>query len=170
MQPVLAIVIAFVTCFGLPILLGANRKSYGQEWYRRLKKPSFSPPDMVFNLVFLVFYILETIGFYYILSINEMSAMLFYALWFVATVVLSALWSRLFFQYQRCDLSIAIFIIEILLLWPLIAFLYSDAIIAWVFLLPRAVWGIYAIAVNIGFYSLNRAYWDGIKTSKSTKP
>lgn len=169
MQPIIAIVIAFLICFGLPILLGASRKSYGQEWYRKLKKPSFSPPDLVFNIVFLLFYILETIGLYYILIIDQMSVMLLYASWFVATVVLSALWSRFFFQYKRCDISIGIFAVEILLLWPLVVLLYNDMIIAWAFFLPRAIWGLYAIVVNIEFYRLNRNFWAEVMTSKATK-
>lgn len=163
MNPILAGIVAFLTSFGLPILVGASRKSYGQEWYRRLKKPVHAASDITTNVVFLIFYLVETFAFYYLLTIDEPAAMVLYSGWFLATAVLSGIWSRLFFQYRRCDWSIAALMIEIPLLWGLIIAMFQYDNPAWFLLLPRAVWCIYAVTVNIGLYRLNIEFWKSVK-------
>lgn len=163
MNPILAGVVAFVASFGLPILVGASRKSYGQEWYRSLKKPSHSMSDLTVNLVFLFIYFAETIALYHFLTIGEVSTMIFFTGWFLLTAVLSGIWSRLFFQYRRCDWALAALIVEIPLLWGLVFASYSAASSAWIFLLPRATWGLYAVTVNIGLYRLNLDFWKSQK-------
>lgn len=163
MNPILAGIIAFFVSFGLPILIGASRKSYGQEWYRRLKKPRYSTSDLTVNLFFLIIYLVETIALYLFLTIDEPSSMIIYTGWFLLTAVLSGVWSRLFFQYRRCDWALYALIVEIPLLWGLVLASYSTANSAWMFLLPRATWGLYAVLLNVGLYRLNLDFWKSQK-------
>jgi tryptophan-rich sensory protein len=163
MNPILAGIIAFIVSFGLPILVGATRKSYGQEWYRTLKKPRHMASDLTVNVVFLLFYILESVALYLILTLPEHAQILIYASWFIATALLSGLWSRLFFQYRRCDWALLALLCEVPLLWGLIFALYSSGHTAWNFLLPRAVWGIYAVTVNLQLCRLNKDFWKSHK-------
>jgi len=163
MNPILAGFIAFLISFGLPIVLGASRKSYGQEWYRRLKKPTHAASDLTFNIVFIVIYISETFAIFHLLTLPTASEMVIFVAWFLITAFLSGMWSRLFFQYKRCDLALAALSFEIVLIWGLIFTLYFHEIAGWFFLLPRAVWGLYAITVNIQLYRLNTNYWKSQK-------
>ena len=163
MNPILAGLVAFLVSFGLPILVGASRKSYGQEWYRVLKKPPHAAGDLAINIVFLVIYLLETFALYHILTMAFTGTMIAFTIWFLATAVLSGIWSRLFFQYRRCDWALYSLIAELVLLWSLIAVLHSNAIVAWYFLLPRALWGFYAVTVNVQLLRLNYNFWNSQK-------
>lgn len=165
MNPILAGVIALIVSFGLPILVGASRKSYGQEWYRRLKKPSHAATDMTVNVVFLIVYVVETIALYHILTITDTAAAVTFSVWFVGTAFLSGIWSRLFFQYRRCDWALLALGFELPILWWLVVSLYQYSNPAWLFLLPRALWGLYAITVNVGLYRLNADFWKSQKMS-----
>lgn len=163
MNPILAGFIAFLISFGLPILLGASRKSYGQEWYRRLKKPTHTVSDLTINVVFIVIYISETFVIYHLLTLPVASEMIIFVVWFLLTAFLSGIWSRLFFQYKRCDQALAALSLEIVLIWGLIFSLYLHEIDGWVFLLPRAVWVLYAVTVNMQLFRLNTDFWKSQK-------
>jgi tryptophan-rich sensory protein len=163
MNPIFAAFVAFTLSFGLPILLGASRKSYGQEWYRSLRKPSHSVSDITFNVVFIIIYISETVALFHILTIPLSSQMFLFAIWFLATAILSGLWSRLFFQYKRCMHALSALGLEIILIWALVYALNIDGNPAWIFLLPRAVWGLYAVTVNLQLYRLNVDFWKSQK-------
>jgi tryptophan-rich sensory protein len=163
MNPVLAGLVAFVVSFGLPIMVGASRKSYGQEWYNRLKKPSHAVSDLTINVVFIVIYISETVAFYHLLTIPITTDMVIFTTWFLITAILSGLWSRLFFQYKSCDKALTAFVIELFLIWGLISALYMNGISGWLFLLPRAIWGLYAVTVNYQLCRLNKDFWKSNK-------
>ncbi len=160
MTPILAGFIAFLISFGLPIVLGASRKSYGQEWYRRLLKPSHAVSDIAFNIVFIIIYISETVALFHILTIPLSSQMVLFAIWFLATAILSGLWSRLFFQYKRCMYALLALALEVILIWALVYALNLEGNPAWIFLLPRSVWGLYAVTVNLQLYRLNADFLE----------
>jgi tryptophan-rich sensory protein len=163
MNSILAGCIAFTVSFGLPILVGASRKSYGQEWYRRLKKPSHSASDVTVNVVFIVIYLSEVFALYQFLKIPALPEMALYTSWFVATAMLSGIWSRLFFQLKRCDIALATLGIEVVMLWALVYTLHANGIAGWMFLLPRALWVPYAFTVNLQLYKLNIDFWKSRK-------
>ncbi len=163
MNPILAGLIAFVISFGLPILVGASRKSYGQEWYNWLKKPSHAVSDLTINVVFIVIYISESVALFHLLTIPVAPEMILFTAWFLLTAFLSGIWSRLFFQYQRCFIALAAFVAELILIWGLITALHLNEISGWVFLLPRAIWGLYAVMINYQLYSLNKDFWKSRK-------
>ncbi len=163
MNPILAGLIAFVVSFGLPILVGASRKSYGQEWYRQLKKPSYAVSDLTINIVFIVIYVSESVALYHLLTIPSLQDMVLFTSWFVLTAFLSGIWSRLFFQHKRCDLALMALGLEVVLIWALIYSLFMHQVYGWLFLLPRALWGLYAITVNQQLYKLNMVFWNSQK-------
>ncbi len=163
MNPILAGLVAFLVSFGLPILVGASRKAYGQEWYRRLKKPSHAVSDMTINVVFIVIYLSESAALFHLLTIPQASEMITYTAWFLVTAFLSGIWSRLFFQHKNCEGALAAFAVELVLLWGLIAAMNLNSISGWLFLMPRAIWGLYAVTINYQFYTLNRDFWKSQK-------
>jgi len=166
MNPIITFLICLLTSFILPTVLGVSYKAYEQGWYKNLKRPSFAFPDIVFIVIFPVFYILEAIGLFYILTNDNKTSTLTFVVLYLLSAVLSGIWSRLFFQYKRCDLSLWAFSFEILVGWIFLFFLYQENHWAWAFFLPRLIWGFYAIFANIEYFRLNREFWENVKAKR----
>jgi tryptophan-rich sensory protein len=147
--------------FGLPNLVGASYKEYTADWYKNLKKPKLAAPDWVFIAVFPIFYLLEAIGLFLIFTTSLENKSLIISL-FLASAFLSGIWSRLFFSLKRCRWSIITFVLEIPIGIFLVYLLFSQDSIAWLFFVPRVIWGFYAIIPNIQFYRLNKNFWNNV--------
>lgn len=125
-------------------------------WYAGLEKPWFTPPNGVFAPVWTALY-----------------AIMAYAAWrawraaagegdrrivlivFAGQLALNALWSQLFFGWQRPDLAM----IDIVLLWAAIAttlvvFGRFDRLAAWL-MVPYFLWVTFAAALNAEIIRLN---------------
>jgi tryptophan-rich sensory protein len=165
MNEIIIFIICLLISFGLPTVLGASYKYYTADWYLKLKKPKFAFPDIVFIVIFPIFYFLEAIGLYLILSNSNQTSLPVYGLLFLSSVVLSAIWSRLFFIQKRCDLSLITFFLEFPFSWIFVYLLFRENHLAYAFFLPRVIWGFYAIFANIQFYRLNKEFWDSVKKS-----
>lgn len=163
MKTVILIVVSLLISFGLPVLLGANYKYYKQDWYKQLRRPRIALPDVVFNVIFPVFYLLETVGIYLILTNSNKNSIYLYGILYLGSAVLSGVWSRLFFIYKRCDLSLYAFFLEFPFTWIFVYLLFQESHYAWAFFFPRLTWGFYAIFVNVQFYRLNMNFWNALK-------
>lgn len=166
MNSILLFIICLLISFILPTILGVSYKAYEQEWYQKLKRPRFAFPDIVFIVIFPLFYLLESIGLYYILTNDNKTSILVFGSLYLLSAILSGIWSRLFFQYKRCDLSLWAFFAELPVGWIFLFLLYQENHIAWFFFLPRVIWGLYAIFANIQYLRLNREFWDTVKMRK----
>jgi tryptophan-rich sensory protein len=157
-------ILIFTACLlvsvALPNILGVSYKYYEQEWYKNLKRPSFAFPDIVFIVIFPIFYILEAIGLYLIVSNANKTSLVVYCLLYLLSVILSGIWSRLFFKQKRCDWSLWSFFAELPVGWIFVYLLTQENHLAWALFLPRVIWGLYAIFANIEYYKLNKAFWD----------
>ena len=166
MNPIITFILCLLTSFILPIIFGVSYKAYEQEWYKNLKRPSFAFPDIVFIIIFPVFYILEAIGLFYIVSNDNKTSLLTFGILYLLSALLSGVWSRLFFKYKRCDLSLLAFFFELPVGWIFLYLLYQESHLAWAFFLPRVIWGVYAIFANVEYYRLNKNFWDNAKLKK----
>jgi benzodiazapine receptor len=123
-------------------------------WYAGLQKPWFTPPNGVFAPAWTALY-----------------AMMAYATWrawraaaadqrivlivFAGQLVLNALWSQLFFGWQRPDLAM----VDIVLLWAalattLVVFGRFDRLAAWL-MAPYFLWVTFAAVLNAEIIRLN---------------
>ena len=127
------------------------------DWYRRLAKPSWRPPDWLFGPVWLVLYISIAVSGWLVwrVSGNEIAslALTVYAL----HLVLNGLWSVVFFRLRRPDWAL----VEIVLLWfsilaTMILFHSVNETAAYI-LLPYLCWVTFAVALNFSIWSLNSA-------------
>ena len=166
MNPIITFILCLLTSFILPTVLGVSYKAYEQEWYKNLKRPSFAFPDIVFIVIFPVFYILEAIGLFYIVLNNNKTPILILGILYLLSAILSGIWSRLFFKYKRCDLSLWAFFLELPAGWIFLFLLYQENHFAWAFFLPRVIWGFYAIFANVEYLRLNKDFWDSAKAKK----
>ncbi len=126
------------------------------EWYERLNKPSWRPPNWLFGPVWMVLYAMIAIsGWLVWLEAGWSGAALGLGLYAVQ-LVLNGLWSGIFFGLRRIGLACA----EMALLWAsilatIVVFYPVDALAA-LLLLPYLVWVTFALALNAAVLRLNR--------------
>ncbi|KAB0680432.1 tryptophan-rich sensory protein [Aureimonas leprariae] len=124
------------------------------EWYERLRKPSWTPPNWAFGAVWSVLYVMIVIAGWLVWR-NEPGGPAVW-LWGIQ-LVLNALWSAIFFGMRRIDLAMA----EVLLLWLAIAaFIVAAAGIsatAAILFVPYLIWVTIAAALNWGVLRMNAA-------------
>jgi benzodiazapine receptor len=122
------------------------------EWYERLAKPRWTPPNWLFGPVWTTLYILIAIAGWLVWRAEPSSA----AMWlWGAQLVLNALWSALFFGARRMDLAFA----EVVLLWlsiaGFIALAAGISTAAALLFVPYLVWVAIAATLNLTVWRMN---------------
>ena len=118
------------------------------EWYRKLNKPSWNPPNSIFAPVWTILYLLMAAAAWLVWQRYGISAALVPLSLFVLQLLLSAAWSWLFFgrhQIRRALIDIAALWIFILV--TLISF-WRLNMLAGILLLPYLAWVSFAMVLN----------------------
>lgn len=128
-----------------------------QGWYPALAKPAFTPPDLVFPIVWNLLYAMMAVAAWLVWRSSGVKHGRGALTLFGLQLLLSLAWSGLFFGLKRPDLALA----EIVILWvmiavTLLAFLRHDRRAA-LLLVPYLAWVSFAIWLNAGVWWLNRA-------------
>lgn len=125
-------------------------------WYAGLAKPSFSPPNALFGPVWTVLYAMMAVAAWrvWIAPADAAERQMALALFWLQ-LVLNALWSPVFFGFQRPGLALAV----IVLLWiaivaTTIRFFRIDALAGWL-LIPYLAWVTFASVLNGAIVRLN---------------
>ena len=127
------------------------------EWYERLQKPAWRPPNRLFAPVWTVLYLMMAFSGWLVWRQAGLAgagpALAVYAL----QLVLNAAWTPLFFGLRRPDLGF----FDVVLLWLSIVatialFLLIDVVAA-VLLVPYLAWVTFAAALNFAVWRLNAA-------------
>ena len=126
------------------------------QWYERVNKPSWNPPNAVFAPVWTVLFILMGVAAWLVwLRRGETGVTLALAL-FVGQLVLNVLWSWLFFHWHRMDLaSYELLLFWVVILATLVAFWQVRPLAGWLFV-PYLVWVTFAGYLNLTLWRLNR--------------
>jgi tryptophan-rich sensory protein len=132
------------------------------EWYRRLAKPRWRPPDWLFGPVWLVLYVSIAVSGWLVWRQAGVAGAGTLALAvYVLQLVLNGLWSTIFFGLRRPDLAF----LEIVVLWlsilaTIVLFHPLDETAAYL-LVPYAGWVAFAAVLNFRVWRLNpeRASW-----------
>ena len=125
------------------------------DFYSRLDRPTWAPPESVFGPVWTVLYVLLGIAAWLVWRERHLPRASM-ALWlFVAQHALNALWTWLFFAWQRGMLAF----VEIVVLWllivaTLIAF-WRIRPLAGLLLVPYLLWVSYAAALTYAVWQRN---------------
>lgn len=124
-------------------------------WYELLQKPSWTPPNWVFPVVWPILYVLMGISAWLLWKKEAISSYQTEFTWFFVQLILNALWSWIFFGMEHIATGLA----EILLLWVAIAFtvllFWRRDRIAGFLLIPYLLWVSYASALNFAIWQLN---------------
>lgn len=122
------------------------------EWYERLRKPSWTPPNWAFPVVWSVLYLMMAVAGWLVWRAEPGSV----AIWFWgAQLMANWLWSALFFGMRRMDLAFA----DVSILWLLIAgFIVTTwpvSSTAALLFVPYLVWVTIASALNLTVWRMN---------------
>ena len=129
------------------------------EWYKRLKKPSWKPPDWAFGPVWTTILVLAAIS----AALAWDSAATPAARSAVLTVlivnsVLNIAWSGIFFKLKRPDWAL----IEVVLLWlsivALIVVLGAQSAAAGLLMVPYLAWVSVATFLNYRIVQMNKPF------------
>ncbi|MEZ0212836.1 MAG: TspO/MBR family protein [Xanthobacteraceae bacterium] len=150
------LVVALGLCLGVGALGSLATTPKIPTWYAGLAKPSFTPPDAAFPLVWTLLYIAMAITLWRLWDRFEPSPTRTRALRaFGVQLALNALWSPVFFGLEAIGWALAV----ILALWVAIA---ATIAATWpldrlgaVLLAPYLVWVSYATALNLAILTMN---------------
>jgi len=143
-------------CLGVSGIGGAITRTSVSDWYQRLSKPSFNPPDWVFTPVWISLFTLMGVSAWLVWRRTGFRRGRVPLAWFGMQLALNLAWSGLFFGIR----SVGWALIEIVALWiaillTVISF-YRVDMAAGLFLVPYLLWSSFAVALNASIWWLNR--------------
>ncbi len=123
------------------------------EWYRNLDKPAWTPPDLLFPVIWAVLYLSMSVAAARVGT--HPGSVVAIALWGLQ-ICINTLWSAVFFGLRRMFAGLVV----IGLLWlavvaTTLAFAVHDGIAA-ALMIPYLAWGTYAFALNLSVWQRNR--------------
>jgi tryptophan-rich sensory protein len=124
------------------------------EWYRSLNRPSWTPPDWAFPVVWSILYVMIAVAGWFVWKAEGLGLAM--AIW-GANLVVNAAWSWIMFGMRQIGLALA----DVALLWLLTAaFIFAatsvDIRASWLFV-PYLVWVTIASALNFEVWRRNPA-------------
>lgn len=134
---------------------GAWASANAGAFYAGLAKPSWAPPAWLFSPVWTTLYALMALAAWLVWRARGFAGARTALVLFVVQLAANALWSWLFFAWQRGGLAFA----EVLLLWCLVAativaFQRVSALAA-AFLYPYLAWTTFASVLTLSVWRLN---------------
>lgn len=124
-------------------------------WYAELNKPSWNPPGWLFGPVWTVLYSMMAVAAWLVWQFGGFRLQGRALKWYLAQLLLNALWSPLFFGLHSPGLALG----EILLLWVAIAitmrkFWRVSKWAGWL-MVPYLGWVSFATVLNFILWRLN---------------
>lgn len=132
-------------------LLSSILTSNSMEVYQELIKPKFSPPGVVFGIVWPILYFMMGISFYLILKEENKEAINI----FILQLLFNFFWPILFFVLDYYLFSSAWLLILIVLIGYTIYKFYKINKLSAILLIPYFLWCIFALYLNFSIYILN---------------
>ena len=124
------------------------------EWYVKLTKPWFTPPNSIFAPVWTVLYIMIAIAGWRTFTRDALGAAMI--VWTIA-LVLNFVWSPIFFGMHRPTTALVVIVTLLMMIFVFIRLSWPhDALPALLFA-PYAVWVVFATVLNAAICRLNRS-------------
>jgi benzodiazapine receptor len=126
------------------------------DWYRSLAKPSFTPPDWTFSIVWILIFLLMGVSAWLVWRRAGFACGAIPLTWFAAQFALNLTWSVLFFGFRLPGWAL----IEIVALYGAVLMtaitFYRVSRPAGLLLAPYLLWLTFAVALNASIWSLNK--------------
>jgi translocator protein len=149
-----------ILCITIPLAVGGLSAFFTvssvKTWFVTLNKPSFNPPNWLFQPVWTALYFMMGIALYLVWTNRKTfeekkTAYLFY--W--AQLIANFLWSILFFYFKRPDFALIDIVLMLLLIAATIFYFRKiNTAAAWL-LVPYLCWVSFATALNFEIWRLN---------------
>lgn len=125
------------------------------EWYAKIRKPSWNPPNWIFGPVWTTLYIMMAVAAWRVWRLDGSGGRRKALALFLAQLALNAAWTPLFFGLRQPGLAFA----EIVLLWFAIGattavFIKLDRVAGWL-MVPYLAWVSFATVLNAALWRLN---------------
>jgi benzodiazapine receptor len=150
----LGLAIWLAACF-LVAVVGASASLQAGTFYAELVRPDWAPPGAVFGPVWTMLYTMMAVAAWVVWQRRENRLARLGLLFFVAQLILNALWSWLFFGWSQGALSF----LDIAALWALIVvtlvLFWRIRPLAGLLLVPYLAWVSFASALNFRIWQLN---------------
>ncbi len=121
--------------------------------YDNLQKPIFSPPSIVFPIVWTILYILMGVS-YGILKSKGLTDSKINSIYYLQLAV-NALWSIFFFVFKWRLFSFLWIVLLAILVAKMIEIFYNKNKLAGLLQIPYLIWILFASYLNLGVYLLN---------------
>lgn len=150
---IIGLIIWIIICF-VPAIIGSQ---FGPgEWYQTLTKPDWNPPNWIFGPVWTLLYLLMGISVWLIWKDYGLKTAAIPIGFFIAQLILNALWSWFFFGLENVGLAF----VDIIALWT---FILITMIMFWklntwsgALLVPYIAWVSFATVLNYNIWQLNK--------------
>ena len=126
------------------------------EWYERLAKPTWRPPNRLFAPVWTFLYFTIAISGWLVWEEAGFAAAALPLAIYALQLVLNAAWTPIFFGLRRIDLGFLDIIFVWLSIIATIALFLPIHTAAALLLLPYLAWVTFAAALNFAVWRLNR--------------
>ena len=126
----------------------------GSDWYQRLNRPNWQPPNWVFGVAWPYHFTLLTVAMWQFAQSD--SARAWSAIcWFACSVATALLWSYLFY-IRRSLWPAAVALVATVCLTPpfMVAVFATSKLTGWL-LLPYQIWLAVAASLAVGYAKLN---------------
>lgn len=157
MKPITKLICSIAFCLLTGLLGSLVTADSVSTWYAELTRPSFTPPDWTFGVVWPILYVMMGISAFLVWNkgIGQKKVRIALSI-FAFHLLLNGLWTPIFFGLNMLLLAL----IEIIMLWAalLTTILYFRKISkpAALLLLPYLLWLSFAVILNAAFWLLNK--------------
>lgn len=148
--------VSLATTLAVGFIAGFATNASIDTWYAGLHKPSFTPPNSLFPIVWTILYILMGISLYLVWKQPKSNSRSRAVIAYFIQLALNFFWSFLFFRWHAIGWAF----VDIICLWSFIAItivlFYVKSNTAAALLMPYLLWVTYATVLNYFIWELNR--------------
>ncbi len=137
---------------GLSSLTAGNVRGH----YQSLNLPSFSPPGVIFGIVWPALYLLVAIsGYLVFMAYRQRKISVAPMVWYALQLVINFFWLIVFFSWELYwTASLMILIMDILVIMCIIRFYLVSRLASWA-MVPNLAWILFATYLSFGVAILN---------------
>ena len=150
------LLVCLLICLGIGVAGSVFTKPEIVGWYAGLVKPWWTPPPLVFPIVWTTLYVLIAVSLWRLWDrVLPSSARSTAIGFFIVQLLLNAVWSPVFFGWHAPGWGLAIILaLVVVLIATIRSAAHVDRLAAWL-LVPYLFWIAYAGTINAGVVVLN---------------
>jgi len=154
-RSIVRLLLCLALCFAIAVLAAVTTKPEIATWYAELDKPSWTPPDAVFPVVWTILYVLVALALWRLWDHAPSPARSQALTFFFVQLALNALWSPVFFGLHAVEAALAIIVALVIALFGTVLTGARVDRIAALLLVPYLAWVAIATTLNAGILAMN---------------